>query len=140
MTGTVWIPARKTIRNAVMNPFRRKKPNRDITLAEDVRAQYQSLETRFRRLEESLETIKSKFPQVTIEHVHIHQPVLENLEFRLDGLDIEHLSGSLNLGNNFGTKISPQSTATVEKKVSKEPASEPGITRTPSGFRLNNRR
>ena len=29
---------------------------------------------------------------------------LENLTFRLDQLDIKELSGSLNLGNNFGAK------------------------------------
>jgi len=42
---------------------------------------------------------------VTIEHVHIHQPVLEKLAFRLDRLEIDELSGALNLGNNFGTKV-----------------------------------
>jgi hypothetical protein len=34
---------------------------------------------------------------------------VENVTFRLDALDIEELSGSLNLGNNFDVQIDPQS-------------------------------
>lgn len=40
---------------------------------------------------------------ITIEHLQMEQPVLEQLAFRLDSLDIKELSGSLNLGNNFGS-------------------------------------
>ncbi|CAM3824004.1 hypothetical protein COLU111180_09605 [Cohnella lubricantis] len=76
-------------------------------LLSDIRARLEEMETRFRRFEESLERSEGGQPQqphVQIENVHIHQPVLEKLEFRLDALDIEQLSGSLNLGNNFGAK------------------------------------
>lgn len=40
---------------------------------------------------------------ITIEHLQMEQPILEQLAFRLDSLDIKELSGSLNLGNNFGS-------------------------------------
>lgn len=64
----------------------------------------QQLERRLKKLEEELSQLTSKHPQIHIDNVHIHQPVLDNLTFRLDALDIKELSGSLNLGNNFGTK------------------------------------
>jgi hypothetical protein len=121
------------------------------TLLQDVGTQIRDLDTRFRRLEQSLERLNGKTPQVTIENVHIHQPVLEKLEFRLDGLDIEHLSGSLNLGNNFGTKVSEAqkpsgSNSDSKKKAVSSPEqgepspSLPGLHKTAAGFRLNNRR
>ncbi|RBW69105.1 hypothetical protein [Bacillus taeanensis] len=43
-----------------------------------------------------------------INHVDIHNPTLEQLSFTLDQLDIEDLSGALNLGNNFGVSIGEQ--------------------------------
>lgn len=67
-------------------------------------AQIEQLELRIRKLEEQLNRAAATVPEIRIETLHIHQPVLENLTFRLDQLDIHELSGSLNLGNNFGTK------------------------------------
>ncbi|MDQ0890834.1 TolA-binding protein [Paenibacillus sp. V4I9] len=69
----------------------------------------QQLERRLRKLEEELADLTAKHPKIHIETLHIHQPVLENLTFRLDQLDIKELSGSLNLGNNFGAKPSEKS-------------------------------
>ncbi|WP_419393239.1 hypothetical protein [Cytobacillus praedii] len=40
-----------------------------------------------------------------IDRVDIHQPVLDQLSFHLDQIDIEELSGALNVGNNFGVNI-----------------------------------
>ncbi|GGI45947.1 hypothetical protein GCM10008018_14670 [Paenibacillus marchantiophytorum] len=64
----------------------------------------QQLEKRLKQLEEDLAKLVTKHPQIHIDVLHVHQPVLENLTFRLDHLDIKELSGSLNLGNNFGAK------------------------------------
>ncbi|MDD9266480.1 hypothetical protein ACFPES_05470 [Paenibacillus sp. GCM10023248] len=69
----------------------------------------QQLERRLKKLEEELSQLSAKHPQIHIDNVHIHQPVLDNLTFRLDALDIKELSGSLNLGNNFGTKPAEKS-------------------------------
>jgi hypothetical protein len=135
----------------VINPFRRRSKAPLKALLDEVEAQFKDLDGRFRRMEESMDRLSAKFPQVTIENVHIHQPVLEKLEFRLDGLDIEHLSGSLNLGNNFGAKTAterrePQSDPEPKHSKSAVPHDErpdpsmPGLHRTLSGFRLNNRR
>jgi hypothetical protein len=87
-------------------PGKRKKNDlaAQIALLQQQIAQWHE---QYSRLEEAVDRLQNKFPQVTIEHVHIHQPVLEKLEFRMDGLEIEQLSGSLNLGNNFGAKIHP---------------------------------
>jgi hypothetical protein len=66
------------------------------------------LEARLHKLEQHLSDMASKRPEIHIENLHMHQPVLENLTFRMDQLDIHEVSGSLNLGNNFGAKIHPQ--------------------------------
>ncbi|WP_123041068.1 hypothetical protein [Cohnella candidum] len=132
------------------NPFRRKTPDQRDAFVQELKTQIREMNVRFHRLEENLERLNGKFPQVTIENVHIHQPVLEKLEFRLDALDIEQLSGSLNLGNNFGARTAPERgsvKSTAEKGKPGEAGGEnvspqefPGLERTPSGFRLNNRR
>lgn len=86
----------------------------------------QQLEKRLKKLEEELSNLTAKHPQIHIDTLHIHQPVLENLTFRLDHLDIKELSGSLNLGNNFGAKPNekkgPLDEAFQRAQVSKEPA------------------
>lgn len=86
--------------------------------------QVQQLERRLRKLEEELANLTAKHPKIHIDTLHIHQPVLENLTFRLDQLDIKELSGSLNLGNNFGAKPSEKSVPVDEafkrSQVSKE--------------------
>ncbi|WP_171051879.1 hypothetical protein [Alteribacter natronophilus] len=52
-------------------------------------------------------TLLHKKKDVADIHIEIHKLVLEDfrledLTFRLDSLDIKDLSGTLNLGNNFG--------------------------------------
>lgn len=86
-------------------PFGRRRRPEAEALLRDIRARIEEMESRFRRIEESWSRPDGRQPpSVQIENVHIHQPVLEKLEFRLDALDIEQLSGSLNLGNNFGAR------------------------------------
>ncbi|SDN31641.1 hypothetical protein SAMN04487897_102483 [Paenibacillus sp. yr247] len=89
----------------------------------------QQLERRLRKLEEELANLTAKHPQIHIDALHIHQPVLENLTFRLDHLDINELSGSLNLGNNFGAKPNekkgPIDEALKRVHVSKENKADP---------------
>jgi len=66
---------------------------------------------------------------ITIEHLQMERPVLEQLAFQLDSLDIKELSGSLNLGNNFGSpaaiKAAVRETDGQPKKAAqREPARE----------------
>ncbi|TCP28901.1 hypothetical protein EV207_11423 [Scopulibacillus darangshiensis] len=44
---------------------------------------------------------------ITIEKIDVNDPVIDNLTFRLDTLDVKDLSGALNLGNNFGVGANP---------------------------------
>lgn len=57
-------------------------------------------------LTRTLREVSAKLPeksiQVTVESLHVDKATLESLVFRMDSLDIHELSGSLNLGNNFG--------------------------------------
>jgi hypothetical protein len=84
------------------------------------------LERRILQLEKEIAALASKPAHVHIETLHVHQPVLDSLTFRLDSLDIGELSGSLNLGNNFGAKsadLSAQRDASV--KAGSTPKAKP---------------
>lgn len=68
------------------------------------------------RLEHKIEQLEKTMVQLTketrkqnivVRQLQIHQPVVENVTFRLDALDIKDLSGSLNLGNNFDVQFDP---------------------------------
>jgi hypothetical protein len=128
----------------VINPFRKKQHPRTDELIHDIRGRLEEMESLLKRMEQQLSQPECPHPGIQIETVHIHQPVLENLEFRLDALDIDQLSGSLNLGNNFGTKwIRSRSTSKAKSGSSSTAAnSEPSkekIHPTSSGYRWNNR-
>lgn len=118
---------------------------------------FREMDTHLRRIEDMLSRLPGTSHHITIENVHIHQPVLERLEFRLDDLDIEHLSGSLNLGNNFGAKVNPDQLSAKspaprkpdatkasndQKETNSAPHVQPSdgaplrIQHTPSGFRV----
>ncbi|MFD0697861.1 hypothetical protein ACFQZT_27690 [Paenibacillus sp. GCM10027628] len=112
-------------------------------------ASMQQLELRIKKLEEHLANLTEKRPEIRIDTLHIHQPVLENLTFRLDQLDIKELSGSLNLGNNFGAKPDGKHEAVdaAMKKASQVKENKPataqessdnsasGTERTSTGYR-----
>lgn len=85
------------------------------------------------RMQQTLEELAGRSTTITIEHVEVHQPVIEKMEYRLDSLDIEQLSGSLNLGNNFGAKL--------HADQARSKADSPGakVESTPSGFRVKQR-
>ena len=59
-------------------------------------------------IEDNLATmnkVASARTEITVENLHVNQANLERLNFRLDALEIQELSGALNLGNNFGIKV-----------------------------------
>jgi hypothetical protein len=57
-------------------------------------------------LAEASDKVSEHRVQITIQTLHVDKASLEQLSFKLDHLDIDELSGSLNLGNNFGADIS----------------------------------
>jgi len=69
-------------------------------------------------LEQEIEKLKSK-PEyhINVEYLEVQQ--LESLIFRLDALDIKDLSGTLNIGNNFGTGKNPVKAAEKSRKSHK---------------------
>ncbi len=67
--------------------------------------QLQMLTEQVQSLAEQLDRFRRERPGVTIEHMKVDQAYLDELVFRLDSLDIQELSGSLNLGNNFNPKV-----------------------------------
>ncbi|TVY02055.1 spore germination protein GerPC [Cohnella terricola] len=138
--------------------FWKKKNAPAETLIREVDKHFREINLRFSRIEQALEHVRSNPTQITIKNVHIHQPVVEKMEYRLDSLDINQLSGSLNLGNNFGAKTNPNSsfsietnerpkTDTVTPSVGRRPTktNQPsrssgdeidGLVRTETGYRL----
>ncbi|MBD0379820.1 hypothetical protein [Paenibacillus sedimenti] len=90
----LWFQKHRSVSPATQTQHPAPEPNTTV----------QQLELRLKKLEEHLASLTEKRPEIRIDTLHIHQPVLENLTFRLDQLDIKELSGSLNLGNNFGAK------------------------------------
>ena len=132
--------------------FRKIEKKRADAWLAGMEAQFRELDARYLRLEQALDRLSAKFPQVMIEQVHIHRPVLEKLEFRMDSLDIENLSGSLNLGNNFGAKLvseRQQGAAVRRESADSVPeaagqrrasagsrAEADGLQRTPTGYRF----
>ncbi|TMV52170.1 hypothetical protein FE783_04290 [Paenibacillus mesophilus] len=73
-------------------------------------AQTSRLEQKIELLEQTVRQLASETRKqsVVVRQLHIHHPVVENVTFRLDALDIEELSGSLNLGNNFDVQLDPE--------------------------------
>lgn len=67
---------------------------------------------------------------VHIEHVDLHR--LENLVFRLDQLNIKELSGSLNIGNNFGVE-KPQKKSETQKEAPRKEKGHGNVRSGPPG-------
>lgn len=99
-----------------------RKPESSTIQPSDIRR----LETRIQELERLLkETLREQQqapasvpppqqtspPNIHIHTMHVHHATMDSLSFRLDALDIKELSGSLNLGNNFGTNMKKPSPA-----------------------------
>ncbi|MFB5192627.1 hypothetical protein [Alicyclobacillus fastidiosus] len=114
--------------------------------------------TKLAAIQERLHHIELALQQMTnqgaknsiyIDTLHVHDPVLEKLEFRLDQLDIDELSGALNLGNNFGVRVgrnfhrtkmdSAQNGRSTQSEqdlsdLNKEEANGSGMQKTNKGF------
>ncbi len=66
----------------------------------------QEIDNRLKKIEEALEKMGGKTPEyhINIEKLGMYNPILKELTFSLDKIDVRDLSGSLNVGNNFGIK------------------------------------
>ncbi|TCP64898.1 hypothetical protein [Baia soyae] len=89
-------------------------------------------------LESSVKELLNRSSEVHI-HIHqldIHQPVLEQLTFRLDQLDIDELSGSLNIGNNLGIQSPKKLVSKRSPPSSSGSSSEMKVSSNNSGFSI----
>ncbi|RKN86403.1 hypothetical protein D7M11_00065 [Paenibacillus ginsengarvi] len=88
------------------SPRRESAPSVSRSAEETIR-----LERKIEQMEQTMQQLakEMKKQSVVVQQLHVHNPVVENVTFRLDALDIEELSGSLNLGNNFDVNFDPNS-------------------------------
>lgn len=89
------------------------------------------LERRLLKLEAQIAELAKTRPTqlIQIETLHMTKPVVEALHFNLGRLDIQDLSGSLNLGNNFGAM--PSSGKLLDDEQPNGEHSEEETTDTP---------
>jgi hypothetical protein len=83
--------------------------------------QPEEIDERLKRIEDSIAKLIGIMSQcqITIQQVDIHNPKIDSLSFTLDSLDIDDLSGALNLGNNFGVEVKKKQRGQDKKKKKK---------------------
>lgn len=71
------------------------------------------INNKLKQLENAIESLNKKALEqnINIDKLEIHNPILKELSFNLESLDIKELSGSLVIGTHFGA---------ITDKVSKE--------------------
>ncbi|MBD2862068.1 hypothetical protein [Paenibacillus oceani] len=91
------------------------------------------LERQIERLEQTVRLLanETRKQNIVVRQLNVHHPVVENVTFRLDALDIEELSGSLNLGNNFDVQFDPQSLFRGKEAGKQTPPQTPDSANTP---------
>lgn len=75
-----------------------------------------ALEQRMLHMERLLEQRHAAHIDIHVDTIHVDSASLERLMFRLGHLDIEELSGSLNLGNNFGSRVVQSDAASTDEQ------------------------
>ncbi|UOE92147.1 hypothetical protein [Alkalihalobacillus sp. LMS39] len=93
-----------------MFPFRKKNREKDLLLVQAIEQLSERLDSIEMAMTESMN--RKLVETIHIEKVVLDKPTLEQLTLKLESLDIEELSGALNIGNNFGI--------TVDKKEKEE--------------------
>lgn len=78
--------------------------------------QVNELYREIKELKQTIQNLQGKHVEyhIHLDQVDIHDPTLEQLTFQLETLDIDELSGALNLGNNFGVQVKPKGSSKPE--------------------------
>jgi len=102
------------------------------------RSRQNDVSTQLAEMTQYLKTLTNQVSEhrvhITVESLHVDQASLEKLVFQLDNLDIQELSGSLNLGNNFSEStahgVKPAQTDLLTKRLlhTKQPAASQRAT------------
>lgn len=66
-----------------------------------------------------------------IQQVDIKEPTLEKLTFQLDTIDIEEVSGALNVGNNLGVSVGEADNKKLTSKYTQK------VNRTEDGYSIS---
>lgn len=92
---------------------------------------WNELRTKLKTVEKELQTLAQRnvVYHIHVQNLHVHNPKLDQLAFRLDQLDIKELSGSLNLGNNFGVNERTK----VEELLNRKKSEDDELGRSISG-------
>lgn len=98
--------------------------------------------TRIQNLEQKLlsisEDIASKFQpeiqyNVYIDKIDVQSLMLDELNFSLESIDIEELSGAMNIGNTFSPSIEKKPKIAKEKNTKENRKKQPDIKVTVNG-------
>ncbi|HET7578927.1 MAG TPA: hypothetical protein VFK33_06565 [Bacillales bacterium] len=126
---------------------RPKRPQHRRTSTTPADQTLKELSQKIQQLEKALEKLSD--PQagfqnrVTIQNLHMKEPVLKELAFEMDQLKLDEVSGALNLGNNFGVEVGQkpkkkQSQSQRQKRSSDSEGNEyAGFKKTSDGFRFH---
>lgn len=98
--------------------------------------QLQTLKEKIDVLEKTVDQLLKKAidNKMSVEKLNVEKLELQNLVFRLDSISVKELSGSLNLGNNFGASFKEKSDSNLKLKPSNQSRSQ----RTPSSENKSN--
>jgi len=121
--------------------FKKKQKDKDLE-------PHSLIFTKLDRIIELLEQQKKESEGNNIHFDHVHIEHLENIIFRLDNIEIDELSGKLNIGNNIHS--TEDLTKPFIQKINKENAKkeamsditspdETTMTKTSKGYRFKNK-
>ena len=102
----------------------------------ETRNALKNIEKRMAALENALTRLVEAEPslEIHIENLDVRDPVIENLTFKFDKLDVKEVSGALNLGNNFGVRVhqDPTSRPSDKKVAASRRADKPHMPSRPT--------
>jgi hypothetical protein len=97
-----------------MHLFRKnKEKENDQETLKEIKSKVDHLETLLEQISQ-----RNVVETINIEKLSIENPVVKSLTFRLDKLDVDEVSGALNLGNNFGTRVNQKQSSPKKEKRS----------------------
>jgi pyruvate/oxaloacetate carboxyltransferase len=91
-------------------------------LIQNLLLRIEKLEQKFEELAEG-QFVYNNITVQTVHDLHIHEPVLKELNYQLDSIDIKEMSGTLTIGNHFMRNVE-QRTPKKKQGSSKQANSE----------------
>jgi ABC-type Fe3+-citrate transport system substrate-binding protein len=116
----------------------KRKENANTLEQHDERllAKVRELTLKIEQLENKIEASTEYKINIHIEKFYAQKPVLEELTFKFDGINIKDLSGSLNLGNNIGLHKSSQKPELAAQQKQQHISRDMGVSKTEGGYKI----